>query len=60
LAKSWSVKNVGKNFGVKIVWYAAPQAQVVRVRAVGKKTSLDCKRIIAIVDLGRKTIMVFF
>jgi hypothetical protein len=32
------VKNVGRNFGIKIVWYVALVAQAARVQAADKKT----------------------
>jgi len=37
LAASWSVKNAGKNFGMKIVWFAALRAPEALALVANKK-----------------------
>jgi hypothetical protein len=48
LAASWSVKNAGKNFGMKIVWFAALRAPealalVANKRVYDRKLPLSLK-----------------
>jgi hypothetical protein len=37
LAVSWSAKSVGRNFGMKIIWFAALRVQEALAQAANKK-----------------------